>query len=83
MIAIQVNERNGNVVRSLQVAETDEAMMITDQGTLVRFKVSELSIIGRNTQGVRLINVSPGEQVVGMQRIEEINDEVDDGNETL
>ena len=51
------------------------AMLITDQGTLVRFKVSELSIIGRNTQGVRLINVSAGERVVGMQRIDEIQDD--------
>ncbi len=75
VISIQVNERNGNVVRAVHVADHDEAMLITDQGTLVRFKVEELSIIGRNTQGVRLINVSPGEHVVGMQRIEELQDE--------
>jgi DNA gyrase subunit A len=75
VISIQVNERNGKVVRALQVSEQDEAMLITDKGTLVRFKVSELSIIGRNTQGVRLINVSSGELVVGMQRIEEIQDD--------
>ncbi|KTD82284.1 DNA gyrase subunit A [Legionella waltersii] len=75
VISIQVSERNGKVVRSLQVNETDEAMLITDQGTLVRFKVSELSIIGRNTQGVRLINVSQGEKVVGMQKIEEIDED--------
>lgn len=73
VISIQVNERNGKVVRALQVSDTDEAMLITDKGTLVRFKVGELSIIGRNTQGVRLINVSSGEHVVGMQRIEEIS----------
>jgi DNA gyrase subunit A len=78
VISIQVNERNGKVVRALQVTETDEAMLITDKGTLVRFKVEELSIIGRNTQGVRLINVTPGEHVVGMQRIEEFHD---DGSE--
>jgi DNA gyrase subunit A len=75
VISIQVNERNGKVVRALQVEEADEAMLITDKGTLVRFKVSELSIIGRNTQGVRLINVSPSEKVVGMQRIEDIGEE--------
>lgn len=75
VISIQVTERNGKVVRALQVSETDEAMLITDQGTLVRFKVSELSIIGRNTQGVRLINVASGEKVVGMQRIEELADD--------
>ena len=52
-------------------------MLITDQGTLVRFKVDELSIIGRNTQGVRLINVAAGEHVVGMQRIEESQESPD------
>ncbi len=73
VISIQVNERNGKVVRALQVDDNDEAMLITDKGTLVRFKVDELSIIGRNTQGVRLINVSAGEHVVGMQRIDELS----------
>lgn len=74
IISIQVTERNGKVVRSVQVYDTDEAMLITDKGTLVRFKISELSIIGRNTQGVRLINVSSGEHVVGMQKIQDIDD---------
>jgi DNA gyrase subunit A len=74
VISIQVNERNGPVVRALQVADSDEVMLITDKGTLVRFKVSELSIIGRNTQGVRLISLAAGERLVGMQRIEEIQD---------
>lgn len=74
VISIQVNDRNGKVVRALQVSDSDEAMLITDKGTLVRFKVSELSIIGRNTQGVRLINVTSGELVVGMQRIEDLGE---------
>jgi DNA gyrase subunit A len=77
VISIQVSERNGKVVRALQVMDQDEAMLITDKGTLVRFKVGELSIIGRNTQGVRLINVSSGELVVGMQRIDEIQADED------
>lgn len=75
VISIQVNERNGKAVKALQVNEQDEVMLITDKGTLVRIKVNEISVIGRNTQGVRLINVSPGERVVGMQRIEDIQDE--------
>lgn len=79
VISIQVSERNGLVVRALQVDNSDEVMLITDQGTLVRFKVSELSIIGRNTQGVRLINVTNGERVVGLQRIEDIQDDLIDG----
>ncbi|WP_133129652.1 DNA gyrase subunit A [Legionella yabuuchiae] len=82
VISIQVNERNGKVVRALHVSENDEVMLITDKGTLVRFKVSELSVIGRNTQGVRLINVSSGEHVVGMQRIEEIQEEEPEDNPT-
>ncbi|MDQ5884428.1 MAG: gyrase subunit [Pseudomonadota bacterium] len=75
VISIQVNERNGHVVRALQVSEQDEVMLITNKGTLVRFKVKELSIIGRNTQGVRLISLAAGEKVVGMQKIEEIQEE--------
>ena len=86
VISIQVTERNGKVVRSVQVTDNDEAMLITDKGTLVRFKVSELSIIGRNTQGVRLINVSSGELVVGMQKIEDLGEEEmddEDSNEEV
>ena len=79
VISIQVTERNGKVVRSLQVTDNDEAMLITDKGTLVRFRVSELSIIGRNTQGVRLINVSAGELVVGMQKIQDLADDTEEG----
>jgi DNA gyrase subunit A len=75
VISIQVNERNGNVVRAVQVDENHDVMMITDQGTLVRFKVSEISIIGRNTQGVRLINVSDSEHVVGMQCVNDMQEE--------
>lgn len=77
VISIQVTERNGRVVKSLQVLDQDQVMLITDQGTLVRFRVSDLSIIGRNTQGVRLINVCKDEKVVGMQRLDEV-DEVDE-----
>ncbi|MFY7697375.1 MAG: DNA gyrase subunit A [Legionella sp.] len=83
VISIQVSERNGKVVRALQVTEHDEAMLITDKGTLVRFKINELSVIGRNTQGVRLINVTTGELVVGMQRIDDIQDQDSDTHESL
>ncbi|ARG97413.1 DNA gyrase subunit A [Legionella micdadei] len=83
VISIQVNERNGKVVRALQVDDNDEAMLITDRGTLVRFKVDEISIIGRNTQGVRLINVNQGEYVVGMQRIEEISGSHDENDDEI
>lgn len=82
VISIQVSERNGKVVKSIQVTDLDEAMLITDKGTLVRFKVNELSVIGRNTQGVRLINVGVGEKVVGMQRIEDVGVEEEEDNGT-
>ncbi len=78
VISIQVNERNGKVVQALQVNDEDGVMLITNKGTLVRFKASDLSVIGRNTQGVRLINVHQEEFVVGMQRVSELTDETFD-----
>ncbi|MCL5261250.1 MAG: DNA gyrase subunit A [Gammaproteobacteria bacterium] len=71
VISIQVNMRNGKAVGAIFVEDNAEIMLISDQGTLVRTKVSEVSIIGRNTQGVRLINLSEGEKLVGIQKIEE------------
>ncbi len=69
VIAIQVNERNGNVVGAIQVHSQDEVMLITDKGTLVRVPVSEISCIGRNTQGVRLIQLSNEEKLISLERI--------------
>jgi DNA gyrase subunit A len=71
VISIHVNERNGSVVRAIQVVDGDEVMLISDKGTLVRLRVKDISVIGRNTQGVRLIKLADSEQLVGMQRIEE------------
>lgn len=72
VIAIQTSARNGHVVGAVQVLDSDELMLISDAGTLVRTRVGEISIVGRNTQGVRLINLSEGEKLVGIQRIEEV-----------
>lgn len=72
VIAIQTSERNGSVVGAVQVFDGDELMLISDQGTLVRTRVDEISIVGRNTQGVRLINLSDDEHLVGIERLEEI-----------
>jgi DNA gyrase subunit A len=77
VIAIQTSERNGRTVGALQVREDDEIMLISSSGTLVRTLVSEISIIGRNTQGVRLIRVQSGQRLVGLARIESIEDEVE------
>ena len=71
VIAIQVSERNGKAVSVIQVEANDEIMLISNQGTLVRTRVEEISIIGRNTQGVRLINLGEGETLVGIERIED------------
>ena len=72
--AIQANTRNGKVVGALQVYDNDELMLITDQGTLSRIRVGEISVISRNTKGVKLINLSNMEFLVGIQRIETVED---------
>lgn len=75
VISIKVSERNGLVVGAVQVDETDQIMLITDAGTLVRTRVAEVSIVGRNTQGVTLIRTADNEKVVGLQCIAETDDE--------
>ncbi|ATA24869.1 DNA gyrase subunit A [Brenneria goodwinii] len=80
VISIKVSERNGKVVGAVQVDAADQIMMITDAGTLVRTRVSEVSIVGRNTQGVTLIRTAEDEHVVGLQRVAEpVEDEELDG----
>ncbi|MGH8415490.1 MAG: DNA gyrase C-terminal beta-propeller domain-containing protein, partial [Gammaproteobacteria bacterium] len=79
VISIQTTERNGNVVGAIQVAADAEIMLISNGGTLVRIPATDVSVIGRNTQGVRLIRLDAGEQLVGIDRIEA--DESDDGAE--
>ncbi len=71
VIAMQSSERNGKLVGAVQVLDGEEIMLISDQGTLVRTRVDEVSVLGRNTQGVRLIKVKDGEHIVGIERIEE------------
>jgi len=74
VVSIKVSDRNGPVVGAVQVEDLDEIMVITDNGTLVRTRVNEVSVIGRNTQGVRLIRTVEGEHVVALQRIDEIEE---------
>ena len=75
VIAIQTTERNGRTVGAIQVRDDDEVMLISSGGTLVRTPVSDISIIGRNTQGVTLIKVEDGQRLVGLARIESMEDE--------
>ena len=69
VIAIQTSERNGQVVGAAAVGAGEEIMLISDRGTLVRTPVEGVSVVGRNTQGVRLISLGDGEKLVGMEPI--------------
>jgi DNA gyrase subunit A len=75
VICIQTSEPNGPVVGALQVAPDDELMLITSGGTLVRTPVADISTMGRNTQGVRLIRLDEGDRLVGISRVEALADE--------
>ena len=70
VIALQTSDRNGTTVAALQVMPGHEIMLISSTGTLVRTPVDEISVLGRNTQGVRLIRLAEGERLVGIERIE-------------
>ena len=81
LIAMRCSERNGALVGAVQVSETDEIMLISDQGTLVRTRVAEVSIQGRDTQGVMLIRLANDENLVGVERIAELeDDQIDEEN---
>jgi len=71
VIALQTTDRNGATVAALQVTAGQEVMLISSTGTLVRTPVDEISVVGRNTQGVRLIRLGEGERLVGIERIDE------------
>ena len=71
VIAMSTSDRNGNLVGAVQVFDGDELMLISNQGTLVRTRADEVSILGRNTQGVRVIRTKEGETLVGVERIDE------------
>jgi DNA gyrase subunit A len=78
IIDIKTTERNGRVVGLAQVGDTDEVMLVTNGGMLIRMKVKEISVIGRNTQGVRLITLeSEDEKVTGISRLPEVSGEVE------
>jgi DNA gyrase subunit A len=87
VIAMSTSDRNGKLVGAVQVFEGDELMLISNQGTLVRTRTDEVSVLGRNTQGVRVIRTKAGEHLVGVERIDEpapevvFEDEPEDGGE--
>jgi len=69
VIALQTSERNGRTVAALQVESANELMLVSSTGTLVRTPVSDISVVGRNTQGVRLIRLAEGERLSGVERV--------------
>jgi DNA gyrase subunit A len=71
VIAMSTSKRNGKLVGAVQVFDGDELMLISSQGTMVRTRTDEVSILGRNTQGVRVIRTKEGETLVGVARIDE------------
>jgi DNA gyrase subunit A len=75
VISIQTTERNGPVIGAELVFDGDEVMLITAGGTLVRTHVDEISVQGRNTQGVRLMRLDEGERLVGIDRFESLEEE--------
>ncbi len=90
VISIIASERNGKVISAVKTLDGNEIMLITANGTLVRTRVEELRVMGRNTQGVRLIRLDEDDTLVGMERIEELessDDEADaesvDGENTV
>ena len=84
VIAIQISERNGAAIGAVQVTDDNEIMLITNGGILVRTKVLDISVVSRNTQGVRLIKLGKGENLTQLERIESMDDddeELDDAGE--
>jgi DNA gyrase subunit A len=75
LLALRVSDRNGPVVGIMQVTEDDEVMLITDRGKIIRLPVAGISLIGRVTQGVKLIDTEPEERVVSIARLAEKGDE--------
>ncbi len=71
VFTIKTSERNGAVVYAYEVTDSDELMIITGHGKIIRLRVADISVIGRNTQGVKLINLGEGEKVVGVAKIME------------
>ena len=71
VIDMQISERNGQLIGAAQVTDDDEVMLISDKGMLVRTRVSEVNVIGRNTQGVTVIRLKDNEKLISIAPISE------------
>jgi DNA gyrase subunit A len=83
VIALQTSERNGQLVGAIQLTEKHEILLISDQGTLVRTRASEVSQVGRNTQGVTLMRVAADEELIAVERVDVIDIIDDESGPTL
>jgi DNA gyrase subunit A len=81
VIALQLSERNGRMVGALQVLPSDDVLLISQGGTLVRTGVAQVSVLGRNTQGVRLMRVDDEDRLVGLARVQHFNGEDEESAE--
>ena len=81
VISIQTSDRNGDVVAAELVEENEEAMLITSGGTLIRTRIGEISVMSRNTQGVRLIGLGKNEDLVSLARVCESDDDKTDDDD--
>lgn len=79
ILAMKLTEKTGEIMGILPVTDKDDLMIITDKGQVIRTKISGISLLGRNTQGVRLINVKPDEKVVAVEKIAESEEDTTDG----
>jgi DNA gyrase subunit A len=79
IITMKTNEKTGGVVGVAQVKPEDEVMLVTDRGRLIRLRTGDLRVIGRNTQGVKMLDLDEGERVVSLARV--VEDEEEGGAE--
>lgn len=77
ILAMKLTDKTGNIVSIKPVTERDDLMIITDKGQVIRTKISGISLLGRNTQGVRLINVKPDEKVISIEKIVDPEEDVE------
>jgi len=81
IITIKTTEKNGRVIGMAQVSEDDELLLITTNGKILRIKAKGISVQGRNTQGVRLLDTEEGDKVAGLAKVVEREEEKDSAGE--
>ncbi len=81
VITIKTNARNGDVVGASLVYDEDELMLVTNQGQIIRMRINDISVIGRNTQGVKLMTMEPDEQIVSIARLVKEDEDEDEDEE--